>query len=86
MPVMKLVPISSKVKVAAVFELDQITPAWFQVAGQKPVRIEQVSSIWYQNRGSGKLINFDVGAAGENFCLTFDTVSLDWSLGKTVIE
>jgi len=87
MPVMRTVPISSAIKVATIFEPDgTMQPAWFQIAGRPPVRIEKTSAVWYTSGGPSRLINFEVIAGGERYCLTFDTGSLEWSIGQTVIE
>ena len=83
---MRTVHDTDKVKVAVVFELGQIRPVWFQVAGRKPVRISEICAIWYCNRGAAKIINFEICNIQERYSLAYDTQALSWSLGRTIIE
>jgi hypothetical protein len=83
MPIVRTVHETDKVKVAAIFDLGEIRPAWFQVSGKKPVRITQLSAVWYCN---ARVINFEIGDGCGRYCLTYDTLALAWSLGRTIIE
>ena len=86
MPTIRTVHDTDQVKVAVVFEQDQIRPAWFQVAGKDPVRISQICATWYCTRGSTRIINFEIWDSQENYSLAYNTQALSWSLGRTVIE
>lgn len=77
---------TDQVKVAVVFELDHVRPAWFQVAGKKPVEITQICAVWYHNRGAAKFITFEIWDSSEKYSLEFDTLALAWSIGRTVFE
>lgn len=85
MPTIRTVNITDKVKVAVRFELDQIRPVWFQIAGQKPVEISQICAVWYCTKGEAKIINFEIWGE-EKYSLEYNTQALSWSVGRTVIE
>lgn len=86
MPTIRTVHDTDKVKVAVVFELDQIRPVWFQVAGRTPVQISQICATWYCTRGVAKIINFEIWDSQERYSLDYNTRALSWSVGRTVIE
>lgn len=85
MPTIRTIHNTDQVKVAVVFEEDSIR-VWFQVAGHKPVKVSQVCALWYCTNGAAKIMNFDVCDGRERYCLSYDTLTLSWSLGRTVIE
>ena len=86
MPTIRTVHDTDQVKVAVIFEQDQIRPVWFQVAGRKPVPISQICATWYCTRGAARIVNFEILDSREKYSLAYNTQVLSWSLGRTVIE
>lgn len=86
MPTIRTVHKTDKVKVAAIFEPGGIKPVWFQIAGAEPVRISQVCAAWYRTQGSAQIITFEIWGNREKYSLEYDTGSLSWSIGETVID
>jgi len=64
MPTIRTVHETEKIKVACLFEESgEMKPAWFQLAGKEPIRISEVSAIWYCTRNGAKVVNFEVELA-----------------------
>ena len=80
--------LSGYIRVAGVFDVDDIKPVWFEqidrpAAGR--IFVTKVNMIWTHQEGSAKIISFAVSAGDDNnYTLVFDTEDLTWSL--SVVE
>jgi len=72
------------IRVAAVFDVEDLKPVWFELV-DRPVLgrifVTKIDMVWTHQEGTTKIISFVVFAGDDNnYTLAFNAEELTWSL------